>query len=195
VVSLLLAKGKIEGYFFALASAALYAFVAWRMNLYGEIAIQLFVMYPIAIFGIIAWSKNRRKDRIDGQVVIIGHVGTCEFLLVCASQVLMASGYYFLLEYLGTRYLIFSTASLILTILTGYLLLRRSRKSMIFNVLSDLPTLLIWIFMISGGDSSVFPLLVMESLYVVQDTVGIFEWRGLKKRQCRQRNPRRNTLQ
>lgn len=183
LTSLFLAKGKIEGYFMALVSAALYAAVAWMLKLYGEVAIQFFIMYPMAIAGIISWAKNRRVSRTDGVVVVVGHVGLIELFCLVFVAAGMAAPLYFLLRILKTDYLILSVASLCLTIIFGYLLIRRSRKAMWFNVLSDIPTLVIWILMVVGGVQSAIPLLAMETIFIVQDIFGIFEWRELKRRQ------------
>jgi len=185
ICSLLLAKGKIEGYFLILISAALYAVLAWQLSLFGEVAIQMFVVYPLAIIGIISWAKNRRISKIDGAVVVVGHVSWKEFAVVLVVIAALTYPIYLLLALFNTEFLILSTASLVLTMAFGYLMIRRSRKAMWFNLLGDFPTLAIWIWMLSLGNFLAVPMLVMEVIFIVQDTFGIFEWRNLKKRQRR----------
>ena len=186
-VAISFAKGKIEGYFLLFISLALYAYIMWTYKLYGEFIIQITINLPIAIAGVCAWAKNRRRDKTDGQVVVVGHVKKTELAILLVSQAAMGVGYYFLLRCFGTQQLLASTFSLVFAIIGGYLLMRRSRKNMYFSVASDLSSVCIWIMIIISGHTAGIVMLVAEIMFVIIDIHGIHEWTNLKKRQ---RKPR-----
>jgi len=192
VMTLLLAKGKFPGYFVALAAIALYAWISWTYKLYGEVIIQIVVYLPMSVFGIMSWVKNRRRCRTDGIVVVIGHVSYGELALLMLSQVAMGVGYYYLFRLFGTEQIIASVVSVCLSVCGGYLLARRSRKSMYFNAASDVAGAVLWILVLAQGHLAVVPLVVMEILLLASNIYGIFEWRHLH---ARQKNRRKKSLQ
>jgi len=191
VMTLLLAKGKFAGYFVALVATGMYAWISWRHNLYGEVAIQIAIYLPISIFGIMSWAKNRRRTRTDGVVVVIGHVSYKELALLIFSQIAMGVGYYYLFRWLGTQQLVASVASVCLSVCGGYLLARRSRKAMWLNTASDIAGVVLWSLVLAQGHTAAIPLVVMEVLILASNFYGIFEWRNLHKKQ----RPRRRKKQ
>ena len=185
VQTMMFAKGKIEGYFLAIAFIVIYAIVAWNLKLYGEIIIQLVVTLPIIITGVVSWARHRHDDHEDGQVVIVGHVGRRELILLILSQLFIGTGLYFMLRAFDTVLLISSTLSVCLSIIAGYLLIRRSRKSMIANVASDINGIVMWSLLLAMGEPAAMVLLAMEAMFLIIDIYGSFEWRNMKKRQRR----------
>ena len=188
VVAISFAKGKIEGYFLQFLSLGVYAYITWIYKLYGELIVQVMINLPIAITGICSWAKNKRKDRIDGQVVVVGHVKNLELTLLLVSQAAMGVGYYFLLRFFGTQQVLASTISLTFSIVTGYLLMRRSRRNMVFSVISDITSAVVWLLVVLSGQKAAIVMLVMEIMYTIIDIHGIREWSNLKKHQ---RKPRK----
>jgi len=186
VMTLLLAKGKFAGYFVALAAAGLYAWISWQYKLFGEVIIQICIYLPISVLGILSWAKNRRCSRIDGVVVVVGHVHYTELAILIAVQAAMGVGYYYLFRMFGTEQVIASVVSVCLSVCGGYLLARRSRKAMWFNTASDVAGTVLWTLVLVQGNPAAVPLVVMEILVLCSNFYGIFEWRGLKEKQMRQ---------
>jgi len=124
--SLFQAKGKIKGYLIGAVGLVLYAIISFRLTLYGEIAVSMGIAFPIMIFGFISWLRNSRRDKVEGEVVIIRKTKIREFALVILSQIIMGVGYYFLLGAFDTKFLILSVASLMANIAGEYLMARRT---------------------------------------------------------------------
>lgn len=63
----LTAKGNIWSYVFGYVNTVLYAYIAYRNGLYGEMGLNLFFFLPSGILGFILWKRNIRKA---GQLIM-----------------------------------------------------------------------------------------------------------------------------
>jgi nicotinamide mononucleotide transporter PnuC len=178
-----LAKGKVEGYFISLLSSALYIAVSVRAHTYGEAIHTVLIGYPVVIYGIFAWLKNKRTDKEQGSVVKVGKTGKLELLILCGSQAVMAVGYYFLLQAFNTEQVLFSTLSLVLVTISMYLLARRSALCWFSYIIWDLCVFTLWLLVVLDGSGGSAAVLAMPVLYLVTDIYGAISWLKLNKTQ------------
>jgi len=182
--ALLIAKGKISGYLLCLVSMILYAIVCFNNAVYGEV-IMIAVSYPIILWGIRTWIKNKRIDTKKGQVVVINKISRKEVAILIASQAVMGIGYFFLLQALNTQQLVVSTILFAWSVVAAYLLARRSSLSLIAFFINDIIGIVLWALIIAGGTTSAAAVLVMPMMYLLNDGYGIFMWRKLRANQSK----------
>lgn len=185
VMTLLVAKGKLEGYFLCLVSMAFYLVVCLNNAVYGEVILMLVFQYPIIIWGIRSWLKNKRIDIQKGQVVVVTKVGGKEIAIVIVSQAVMAIGYYFLLKVLDTEQLVVSTILFAWSIVATYLFMRRSHINLVAYFINDIIAVVLWALVIASGTTSAAAVLVMPAMYLINDGYGIFMWRKLMTNQTK----------
>jgi nicotinamide mononucleotide transporter len=180
VVTMLIAKGKIEGYF--LGIFPLYALVSWSAGLYGEF-INSVISTGVLFVGIYSWITNRRSDVKKGQVVRVNQLGRAELSIVAALSVPITVGLYFMLRAFGTNYLIISVAASFMSLLGTYFLARRSFLCMPAYIIADIGAIILWLLIIINGSTGAVATLTLSLLWLVSDTYGAFQWRRLYKRQ------------
>ena len=92
--ALLLAKGEYCCYVIGIISTFFYVYVSYTNSYYGLVIISMFCTLPLMIVGLINWLKNQD----DTNTVIIKEITKKELIIVLLSQVIMFSGYYYLLK-------------------------------------------------------------------------------------------------
>ena len=122
--ALLLAKGKVLGQFLGLLIVALYSFVSYQNQYYGETITYVFIMLPLYIMGIIEWKKNYGKDT---KTVKINKLSLGEWLGIGIGSLVLFIGLYFMLKAFNTNQLLISTFSMLASIVAAYLDARRSK--------------------------------------------------------------------
>ncbi len=60
--SILAGKGKISCYFFGLCGTLCYAFISFKNNLFGNLALYLLYYFPMQVLGIFKWKQHLKKD-------------------------------------------------------------------------------------------------------------------------------------
>lgn len=184
-MSLLVAKGKISGYILFLLSMALYAVVCWKNAVYGEVILILVFQYPVVFWGIRSWLRNKRTDAKKGQVVVIKKVSTREVVITFASQLVMGIGYFFILKALGTEQLLVSTILFAWSIASTYLLARRSDLSLLAYTINDIIAIVLWALILADGASGAAVVLVLQGMYLINDSYGVFIWHRLRASQTK----------
>ncbi|MCL2846250.1 MAG: nicotinamide riboside transporter PnuC [Firmicutes bacterium] len=183
IAAVLFAKARIEAYIAYVVSLVLYAIVAYTESVYGEIIFAVFVMLPITIYGIMNWGRHRRHDDAKGSVALITNTSVREFGLIVGSQVVMGVGYFFLLRWLGTEFLVVSTITLVVGIVAEYLVARRSRWALYAHIVKELAAITLWAFVIAEGGTNVIVIILIPIFCIINDTYGAIQWRRLQKRQ------------
>ena len=177
--ALLLAKGKYSCYIIGIISTFFYAYVSYTNSYYGEIIISMFCTLPLMIVGLINWLKNQD----DTNTVIIKEITKKELIIVLLSQVIMFSGYYYLLKYFNTSNLFVSTLSIVASLIATYLTARRSEYGFIGFIINDLILITLWGLPVINGNLNLIPVLLCPVLLLINDIYGVYNWKKLKELQ------------
>jgi nicotinamide mononucleotide transporter len=181
--AMLLAKAKPEGYFFDIGSSVLYPIVAFQERLFGEVIVQVFIILPIAVYGLISWLRNKRVDRKVGTVAKLRNVRWKEVLLVALSQVVMGVGYFFLLRAFDTAFLWISTVLLCIVIFSTYFLARRCIFGFIGFIVTDVLQIAIWVLITVTVSPTVGVMIIAPFMLLINDIYGVINWTKLKRAQ------------
>lgn len=174
------AKGKVITQFIALIWSAFYIYIAFTQNLWGEVIINLCVVVPMYIYGIINWIQNKDEN---ANVVKISELSKKELILVGFSYIPIFVMVYFLLQALNTVQLISSTLSFTFLLPALYLLIRRSKYNVFAFLIQDIIFSILWISVVMEGKPDYWLMAVNIFIQIIYDIYAIIEWNKLEKKQ------------
>ncbi|MDE5756138.1 MAG: nicotinamide riboside transporter PnuC [Clostridia bacterium] len=172
------AKGKVLGIFLTWGMIVFYSILSFKNKYYGEVFINLFMMFPMTIISLIAWLKNLGKD----YVVKVNSITKKELIIVSVVALTAFVAFYFILRALGTSQLIFSTISIVTSVLATYFQSRRSKYGFLSFLFNDAILCVLWA-LATKEDIKNISMLVAVSLYVLCDIYGFISWSVMQKRQ------------
>ena len=174
-----ISKGKAYGNIFGIFLVILYSLVSYDNRLFGEVIIYLFVMLPLYIYSTIQWYSNLRKEN---NTVIAYDISELEWAFLSASEVLLFTIVYVLLQKLNTSQLLLSTFSFVSLIYTVYLGARRNKYSFLWYLINDIVLFLIWNYVIILNKSlDYFPIVVSTLISCIYDIYGFVWWKKNNK--------------
>lgn len=177
-----LSKGNIVGVFVCIIQLFFYSIISYFNGFYGEVLTNVFIALPLYIINIVTWIKNINSK--SGEVKINSKIKTREVLLSILIISLISIVIYFLLDYFNTSFVLLSTLTFLFNTLGVYFLVRRSGINFIFYLLSNVSSILMWIFMLAQTNNlSIITTLINIAIYFVLNTYGIINWFKLEKKQ------------
>lgn len=169
------AKGDVLGQLLTVLFAVLYAVISLQFRYYGEMITYLGMTAPIAVMAVITWHKNPYSDK---QVKISPMTAKkTVILIVCAG--LVTWGGYYLLAYLGTSNLIFSTISITTSFFAATLTMLRSPSYAIAYAANDIVLIILWV-LATLEDISFLPVIICFVMFFINDIYGFVSWRRMK---------------
>lgn len=184
--ALLVAKGESYAHIIGIPAIFLYAYVSYNAKFYGEVVITLLVLLPLTVGSFFAWLRNKDKDAKN--TVIVANANKKEMLAVACSQLIMGIGYYFILQAFKTDFLLVSTFSVMTGVFATYLIMRRNQFSFPAYIINDMVLIILWSYLVLGGQFEYISILLMPIMMLISDTYGAWNWAMLKKSQKREIN-------
>ena len=166
--------GKRSGYIFGIANDLLLAYVAFRNNLFGSFATNVFVFAPIELLGFILWSRNLDRNRD----VKPKKLTTSKSLIVMGSCIIGSVLLGYILNHIPGQQLAFMDSVINCLDLCALVLMNlRYKEAWTLWVLSGSIAIVIWtITFLNGGDSALM-CLISEISFLAIDTYGAIEWK------------------
>ena len=163
---------------FGVVYTALYIAQSAIYHNWGELISQSVVVLPILIATVINWLRNSGK----GVTVSAKSVGWKEWCVLASVWVIALVGYFFMLRAFNTPYLILASISGSLTLISNYLMMRKSIFMFLFFALNNLCMLLIWLMPVIEGVGANFETLPMLAVFVfliLSNLPGFINWRRM----------------
>lgn len=174
ITVLMCSKGLFYAPFLDFIYIALYIILAIKEKYYGEVIIYILIMIPLNTFTLVEWFKNRKEGT---NIVTINKVSKKEWFIVSIISVIITFIFYFILKLLNTSQLIVSTISLATSIISAYLLLRRSSYYAIGYITNDIVLIILWSLSCINGNLSNLPLVISLSVFLINDSYGLYNWK------------------
>ena len=172
------AKGKVLGIFLTWGMIVFYSILSYKNKYYGEVFINIFMMFPMTIISLVTWLKHLGKD----YVVKINSITKKEIIIVSAVATVAFVVFFFVLRALDTSQLIFSTISIVTSVLATYFQSRRSKYGFLSFLFNDAVLCVLWL-LATLEDVKNISMLTAVALYVVCDIYGFISWGVMQKRQ------------
>lgn len=174
----LTAKGNVWSYVFGYVNTVLYAYIAYRNGLYGEMGLNLFFFLPSGILGFILWKRNIRKA---GQLIMrkLTWRGNLLTAAICIISIGVMGYGLSLIQGQNTPYIDATTN--VLSIVATILTLLRYREQWLLYITLNLFTILMWVIRLLHGSPDGILMIVMWSAYLINACYGFYNWsKGVK---------------
>ena len=178
ITVLLIAKGKNIGQVLGVLVTIMYSVVAYKNKYYGEVLINLLLMLPLYIIGIITWI-NHKDEKTN--FVEINSIQKKEWIIVAIVFFCAFIGIYNLLDFFNTNELIVSTISVLVSLFAAYLQMRRSRYSFSFYLINDIVLMFLWGIPVIHGNYTLFPILLNPMVNFIHAMYGSYNWKRTEK--------------
>ncbi len=175
----LVAKANVFGSVVSIAFSVLYSIVSYRFRYFGEMILYLGLYIPIEVVTLIVWFRNRYNSSSQVKVQAARPI---DFLWSLVLGALVTFGAYFLLRYLGTENLLWSTVSVFTSMVACYFILRRTSAYAIFYAINDVILVILWTYA-AIRDTSYICMAICFLCFLVNDVYGFFSWNSIRRRQ------------
>ncbi|UUV46080.1 nicotinamide mononucleotide transporter [Bacillus phage vB_BanS-Thrax1] len=177
----LVAKGKIGNYFFGAINTALYAYIAYNAQLYGEFMLNAFLYFPMQFIGFYVWNKNKAVTGND-TVVKAKRLTKKGWIYVALTVVAVGVLYGAFLHMIGSKQAGVDGFAVVLSITAQFLMLKRYAEQWLLWIAVNTLTIILWFnsFMHDGGNITV---LIMWCAYLCNSIYGYTKWSKNAKEQ------------
>jgi nicotinamide mononucleotide transporter len=169
----LAAKGSIINYPIGLFNTAGYAWIAFRNQLYGEVAEYLLFYLPMTIVGYLMW----RGHTDDSGIVTMRKLSRSQFLMVTMVTIIatcLLGKALVLFGQQNTPYI--DAATNILSVVATLLMVKRYREQWIAYISLNLFSVAMWFVRTVAGSSDGPIMLVMWAAFLVNAVYGFYNW-------------------
>jgi len=177
-----LAKGHILGQFLIILFSILYGIISYCFSYYGEMITYVGMSMPMAILSTISWIRNTYSNTHEVKIALVSKTRVFILFLLCVPVTVI---FYFLLRFLGTQNLVFSTLSVATSFLAASLTFLRSSYYALGYAVNDVILIVLWI-LASMQDISYLPMIVCFMVFLINDLYGFWCWQKRKISQNRE---------
>ena len=174
-----IAKGYIIGQVLVIIFALLYGIVSFYNEYYGEVITYVCMSAPMAVMALISWATHPFKDTKEVEVhkMTKWQIALMPILTACVTV-----AFYFILEFLGTANLFFSTVSVATSFAAVYMTFMRSPYYAVGYFLNDIVLIVLWV-MASIEDIGNIPMILCFVMFLINDSYGFISWRRMERKQ------------
>lgn len=171
-------RGDVLGQALTVVFAVFYGIVSLSFRYYGEMITYLFMSAPGAVFAVISWMKNPYAEH-EVKIVQLKKRELCFLLFLDAAVTVL---FYFILKYLDTPNLVFSTISVTTSFAASYLTFRRSPYYALTYALNDIVLVVLWVLACTDN-ISYLSMVFCFLMFLANDLYGFANWRKMEKSQ------------
>lgn len=174
------AKGNVWAQVFMIVFSILYGIISWRFRYWGEMITYLGMTMPMAIWSTITWLKNpSEKNANEVAIQKLNWKQIAALVFFCFA---VTVAFYFLLRFLNTPNIIFSTISITTSFLAASLTMLRSSYYALGYASNDIVLIILWV-LASMENPKYIPVVVIFFIFFINDMYGFISW---KKRELEQ---------
>ena len=168
----LAAKGNIWTYGFGFINSILYAYTAYKNNLYGEVGLNILFYVPTNILGFILWKKHLQNQIVEMKKMKIKKSFTIYF--ICVLSIFTLGFILSLIPSQNTPYIDASTN--IIGITATLLMMNRYREQWILYISLNILTITMWSIRMVNGSTDGSIMVVMWGAFLVNAVFGYYNW-------------------
>ncbi len=174
------AKGNPLGQVLMVGFSLFYGIISYKFTYYGEMITYLGITMPMAVLALISWLRNPYKG--NKSEVAVNSLKKSEYAFALLLTAVVTGIFYFILDWLHTANMLFSTLSVATSFVAVYFTFRRSPYYAIGYALNDIVLIIMWI-MASQQDKSGISVAICFGAFLVNDIYGFISWRRMGERQ------------
>ena len=174
------AKANPLAQVFMLIFSIIYAYISYTFRYWGEISIFLFMTIPSLIVSFIAWIKNPFNGKRSE--VKVGDINKKDVIVMIILTIVVTVVFYFILKFLNTNNLAFSTFSIATSFMASYLTLKRSDYFALAFIFNDVILIILWGLASFKSTAYICTEITFIS-FLFNDLYGFINWAKIKKYQ------------
>lgn len=168
------AKGSGWGQVMMVIFSILYGIISYRFHYWGEMVTYLGMTLPMSVWSAVIWFKNPSKE--DADIVEISSMTKKKWGWLAVITLIVTVIFFYILMYLKTPNLIFSTLSITTSFIAASLTLLRSSYYALFYAMNDVVLIVLWV-LASIKNPVYIPVVVNFLIFLINDTYGFVSWK------------------
>lgn len=176
VGAILVAKGKISSYWWGVIATALYAWISYKYQLFGEAIMYTLVFLPMQFWGAVVWSRklNVSGDRAD---VIKNYLTTKQRIWVSIGTLIAIGAYALFVAELKGSMPGLDSATAILSILATTLMMYRYAEQWLVWLLVNTVAIVMWVQATIHHQGAGAAILAMWVTFWLNSLYGWYKWK------------------
>lgn len=174
------AKGNPIGQVMMITFGTIYGYISYTTRYYSEMVTYLGMTVPMAVYALICWLKNPFQGKKSE--VTVNRIRKKEWWFLLFLTALVTAIFYFVLNWLDTPNLWWSTLSVSTSFAACYLTARRSPYFALVYSLNDIVLIVLWV-LASFWDFNYLSVVICFLVFLANDLYGFYNWRKMEKSQ------------
>ena len=174
------AKGNIWAQFLMVAFSILYGIISFRFRYWGEMITYLGMTLPMAVWSAVTWLRNPSAG--SKSEVAIRRLEKKHFLFLLVLSIVVTGAFYFILRWLETPNIVFSTLSVTTSFLAASLTMLRSSYYALGYAANDLVLIVLW-GLAAAKEPVYIPVIINFMIFFMNDMYGFISWKKRERTQ------------
>lgn len=174
------AKGNVWAQFLMVAFSILYGIISFRFRYWGEMITYLGMTLPMAVWSAVTWLRNPSAG--SKSEVAIRRLEKKHFLFLLVLSIVVTGAFYFILRWLETPNILFSTLSVTTSFLAASLTMLRSSYYALGYAANDLVLIVLW-GLAAAKDPVYIPVIINFMIFFMNDMYGFISWKKRERTQ------------
>lgn len=174
------AKGNVWAQFLMVAFSILYGIISFRFRYWGEMITYLGMTLPMAVWSAVTWLRNPSAG--SKSEVAIRKLEKKHFLFLLVLSIVVTGAFYFILRWLETPNIVFSTLSVTTSFLAASLTMLRSSYYALGYAANDLVLIVLW-GLAAAKDLVYIPVIINFMIFFMNDMYGFISWKKRERTQ------------
>lgn len=174
------AKGNVWAQFLMVAFSILYGIISFRFRYWGEMITYLGMTLPMAVWSAVTWLRNPSAG--SKSEVAIRKLEKKHFLYLLVLSIVVTGAFYFILRWLETPNIVFSTLSVTTSFLAASLTMLRSSYYALGYAANDLVLIVLW-GLAAAKDPVYIPVIINFMIFFMNDMYGFISWKKRERTQ------------
>jgi len=185
------AKGNPIGQLMMVVFGSIYGYISYSTRYYGEMITYLGMSVPMAAYAFICWLKNPFQGKKSQ--VAVNHIRKKEWCVFVLLTAMVTAVFYFVLKWLNTPNLWWSTLSVSTSFGACYLMARRSPYFALVYALNDIVLIVLW-SVACFWDINYLSVVICFLVFLANDLYSFYNWRRMEKMQKKQKCKKNNKI-
>ncbi|MFT4021355.1 MAG: nicotinamide riboside transporter PnuC [Acinetobacter sp.] len=166
----LVAKGRMENFFFGIIATSLYAYISFKNQIYGEAMLSGLFYFPMQFIGLYFWLKHKNKTVEQQSDIHIKKLSVRGWIIMLSTVLICAFAYAELLAYLNAQQVRLDSFTVVICIVAQILMTMRYSEQWFLWISSNVLGMIIWA--IAGNHA----MLMMTCASLFNSLYGWYNW-------------------
>lgn len=167
-------KGKLSAYLFGAVNTALYAYISFTANYYGEVMLNALYYFPLQFYGFYVWSQNMREETKEVKKRCMSRRN---FFLLVLLVAVATIGYGTVLKNMGGNLPYVDGFSTVVSIFAMAVSIKMYSEQWLLWIAVDVVTVFMWGYAFFFKSSESIATLLMWMIYLLNAIFMYIKWK------------------